>query len=265
MTLKNIHFHFDQLGRKVAIPIHPQRIISLVPSQTELLFDLGLEKRIVGITKFCVHPKESCSQKKKIGGTKKLHLDWIKNLQPDLIIANKEENTKDDIEALAKKYPVWCSNILNLEDAYEMMRKIGEITDTEEKANEIVQDIQNKFDQLSRLPPKKVTYLIWYKPMMAAGKKTFIDELLTKCGFVNAVEETRYPILKNIDTDLVLLSSEPFPFQTKHIPEIKKIFTGAKVELVDGEMFSWYGSRLLYFPDYVNSRFKDLRSSQNPG
>src|ERR1700741_3198050 len=112
-----LRMHFiDQTGRKISIPQIPQRIISLVPSQTELLFDLGLDKEVVGITKFCVHPPEWFQTKTRVGGTKQLKIDLIKQLQPDLIIANKEENVKEQIEELEKHFPVWISDVNNLED-----------------------------------------------------------------------------------------------------------------------------------------------------
>lgn len=265
MTLNTAQSYIDQLGRKVNISSHPQRIISLVPSQTELLFDLGLHDRVIGVTKFCVHPKEECRKKINVGGTKKLHLNKIEALKPDCIIANKEENTKAEIEALAQNYPVWISDIATLEDAYNMMKQIGSITDTADAAQQLVAQIKNNFKFLPSLPPLKVLYLIWYKPLMAAGKNTFIDELLTRCGFINIVEEERYPEVQQFDPDLVMLSSEPFPFKEKHIENIQQIFPKAKIKLVDGELFSWYGSRLKYFPDYVNSKFSELRSSQKPG
>ena len=117
----------DQMQREIKIPNSPQRIISLVPSQTELLFYLGLEKEVVGITKFCVHPREQFKSKTRVGGTKKYHFDRIKKLQPDLIIGNKEENDQTQIEQLAKEYPVWMSDIISFEDALDMIERIGKI------------------------------------------------------------------------------------------------------------------------------------------
>ncbi|MGK7391481.1 MAG: helical backbone metal receptor [Candidatus Cyclobacteriaceae bacterium M2_1C_046] len=265
MTLKPTKHFIDQLDRKVEISSYPNRIISLVPSQTELLFDLGLHERIIGVTKFCVHPKDECRKKINIGGTKKLHIDKIKGLKPDLIIANKEENTKEDVEELAQQFPVWISDIATLEDAYIMMEQIGNITNTEKAADKLVNDIKKNFELLIPLPPIKILYLIWHKPLMGAGKGTFIDELLNRCGFINVVTEERYPEVQQYDPELVMLSSEPFPFKEKHIKSIQEIYPDAKIELVDGELFSWYGSRLKFFPDYVNSKFSDLRSSQKPG
>ncbi|WP_349630857.1 helical backbone metal receptor [Aquiflexum sp. TKW24L] len=129
--------YLDQLNRTISLPNPPKRIVSLVPSQTELLVDLGLRERIVGITKFCIHPKGLKKEKMIIGGTKNFYFDKIESLQPDLIIGNKEENYKEGIEKLAEKYPVWMSDIYTLEDAYRMILGIGELTDTSIKAIQI--------------------------------------------------------------------------------------------------------------------------------
>jgi ABC-type Fe3+-hydroxamate transport system substrate-binding protein len=262
MKPQQIH---DQTGRFISMPAIPHKIVSLVPSQTELLFDLGLEERIAGVTKFCVHPYEKCRSKVNVGGTKKLHLDRIDHLDPDLIIANKEENSKEDIELLARKYPVWISDIISLEDAYQMIRSIGELTGTVRKADRITTDIKAAFDNITCFPPYRVVYMIWRKPLMAAGKATFINTLLESTGLKNAIEEKRYPEIHDLhalNADLIMLSSEPFPFKEKHIEEIKQIAPSTPAVLVDGEMFSWYGSRLKLFPAYASSISTELKSSQ---
>ena len=249
----------DQVGRTVLIPKFPKRIISLVPSQTELLFDLGLDQRVVGITKFCVHPKEWFRTKARIGGTKKLDFNTISDLNPDLIIANKEENNKEDIERLEKDFPVWVSDINNLDSALEMIRLVGEITSTD--ASELVSKIERNFQQLKPFyPEQKTLYLIWKDPYMSAGSDTFISDIMNRFGLKNAVKETRYPKLSEEDIselnpDLVLLSSEPYPFKKKHIQELQQLLPNAEIKLVDGEMFSWYGSRLKLTPSYLNSLF----------
>lgn len=265
MSEKHEKVYTDQIGNEIRLPDYPYRIISLVPSQTELLFDLGINNRIIGITKFCIHPVDEVKKKQKVGGTKKLHLKKIMRLDPDLIIGNKEENTKEDIDFLSEKYPVWVSDITTLKEAFWMMEELGKITGTTATAEGLINEIKEKFSKIEPLPPLKVLYLIWKEPLMAAGKNTFIDELLRICGFENAVSEPRYPEVKSIKPDLIFLSSEPYPFKEKHVKEFQQLFPDSKIILVDGEMFSWYGSRLKYFPDYVNSKFTDLRSSQNEG
>ncbi|MES2062115.1 MAG: cobalamin-binding protein [Bacteroidota bacterium] len=257
---------YDQMNKAVQLQQTPKRIISIVPSQTELLFELGLEDQIVGVTKFCIHPADKVKQIAKIGGTKQLNIQAVHNLQPQLIIANKEENEQSQIEELMQHYPVWISDIQNLPAALDMITKVGEITGTETKAGSLVNKIAQQFHLLQPAQPKlRVMYLIWRKPYMAVGHGTFINSMLQLCGFENAVNTQRYPELNTDDIvaakpDVVLLSSEPYPFAQKHIDEFKQMLPGAKIELVDGELFSWYGSRLLHSPGYFNALIEKLTS-----
>jgi len=231
------------------------RIISLVPSQTELLFDLGLGEEVVGITKFCIHPKEWFEQKQKIGGTKNFWFDKIDALTPDLIIGNKEENYKEGIEELEKKYRVWISDIADYESALNMIREVALITNRKERGEQLIATIRDRFNTLPVFKPLRTLYLIWNKPWMAAGKHTFIDAMLTMLGLQNAVSSSRYPALtsdevKLLNPELVLLSSEPFPFKEQHLNELKELLPHTTVMLVDGEPFSWPGSRMLHAPAY---------------
>lgn len=250
----------DQTGRSVAIPINPKRIISLVPSQTELLHYLALDKKTVGITKFCVHPADWRKNKTSVGGTKILKYGVIDSLEPDLILANKEENSKEDILLLSENYPVWVSDVNSLDDAFEMIRSIGAITNASLAANALTLKIKASFSELNRIPTRRVLYLIWRKPYMAAGKQTFIDDLLGRCGFENVLSESRYPELKpseivRLNPEIVFFSSEPYPFKEHHMNFVQKLLPYAKMQLVDGEPFSWYGSRLLFSVAY----FKKLQ------
>jgi len=246
----------DQMGRKVEVPNSPQRIISLVPSQTELLYDLGLGDRVVGITKFCIHPKNWRSEKTIVGGTKQYHLEKIEGLQPDLIIGNKEENDKAAIEELMLKYPVWMSDIATLEDALTMIRHIGHLVNKTSEAGLIANSIQNSFSGIPMPSRRKSTlYLIWKAPYMAAGKGTFINEMMDCAGFENCIQESRYPNLtlneiKILNPESILLSSEPYPFKEQHLEELKELLPNAEIRLVDGELFSCYGSRLIKSADY---------------
>jgi len=257
---------YDQMNKAVQLQQTPKRIISIVPSQTELLFDLSLDDRIVGVTKFCIHPADKVKQIAKIGGTKQLNIQAIHNLQPQLIIANKEENEQIQIEELMQHYPVWISDIQNLPSALDMITRVGEITGTETKAWSLVNKIAKQFHSLQPAQPKlRVMYLIWRKPYMAAGHGTFINNMLQLCGFENVVNTQRYPELNTDDIvaakpNVLLLSSEPYPFAQKHIDEFKQMLPGVKVELVDGELFSWYGSRLLHSPGYFNTLIEKLTS-----
>lgn len=241
----------DQMGREVTFRYYPERIISVVPSQTELLFDLGLNKEVVGITKFCVHPDEWFRNKERVGGTKKLNIEKIRALQPDLIIANKEENTQEEIELLEKEFPVWLSDITNLPGALNMIQALGQVTGMEGKANKLVEEIVQGFNDLHKAnTPKRVAYFIWRDPWMSIGNDTFIHSMIQTMGWQNVLAgATRYPELtleelKKYQPELILLSSEPFPFKEQHIAEVKAVLPEAEVLLVDGEMFSWYGSRL---------------------
>lgn len=254
----------DPLGNSIPVSFTPQRIISLVPSQTELLADLGLEDHVVGITKFCVHPQRWRKTKTIIGGTKRFDIDLIRSLQPDLIIGNKEENYQEGIETLSRQYPVWMSDIVTLADALNMIRQLGQITNTSFKADKIASDIESSLGKLNMLPALKTLYLIWKNPWMAAAPGTFIHEMMQAAGLENCfLNQTRYPELnteqlKRLNPELILLSSEPYPFQEKHIQELQQLCPNAKILLVDGEMFSWYGSRLLKFPEYLETLRKVL-------
>lgn len=251
----------DQLGREVTINYPPKRIISVVPSQTELLFELGLSTEVIGITKFCVHPASQFKAKTKVGGTKKLNIDLIRSLQPDLIIGNREENTQEDIELLSKEFPVWMSDIYNLEDAMKTITQIAELVDRQPEATYLNHLISAGFTDLQTLAlqlgiDKKVAYMIWKDPYMLAGKDTFINDILMKIGLTNVIRESRYPEidieeLAVLKPDFVFLSSEPYPFREKHVEELNAALPGVKIMLVDGEMFSWYGSRLVKAVQYM--------------
>lgn len=249
------------------------RIISLVPSQTELLFDLGLDEEVVGITKFCIHPKSWFETKTRVGGTKQLNMETIHSLKPDLIIANKEENVKEQVEELAKDYDIWVTDINNLSDATQMIQDIGEMTHTEEKAYQIQKEILQTFAALSKTTTQfkrpKAAYFIWKDPYMVAAGDTFIHEMLFYCGIENVfAKETRYPevdlkSLKARKCSLILLSSEPYPFKEKHQQEIEALLPGIPVLLVDGEMFSWYGSRLSLAAAYFEKLRIKIQSLSN--
>lgn len=253
----------DMLGRDVGFQFPPKRIVSVVPSQTELLHYLGLEEEVVGITKFCVHPESWFRSKTRVGGTKKLNIDVIRELKPDLIIANKEENEREQIEALAKEFPVWISDMHNIPQALQMIQVVGQLTGREGKANELVDEIVVGFTNLQKATtPKRVAYFIWYNPWMSVGGDTFISNMIQTIGWQNVLKhESRYPEidlekLKELNPELVLLSSEPFPFKEKHIEEIKVVLPDADVKLVDGEMFSWYGSRMKEAVGYMSELVK---------
>lgn len=256
MTMRSVS---DQMNRTLQVPGHPERIISLVPSQTELLHDLDLGDRVVGITKFCIHPEAWFRSKARVGGTKQVDMEKVRALKPDLIIGNKEENTQADIEALEQEYPVWMSDVRDLDGALDMIRRVGLLTGTTRRSEALVSGIERAFAGLRPLtPPRSAAYLIWRDPLMVAGGDTFINDMLHRAGFSNAfaLRKERYveitpAELAAADPDMILLSSEPYPFAEKHIIHFNMICPGTPVRLVDGEPFSWFGSRLLHTPAYV--------------
>lgn len=256
---------FDQLGREIQFKIIPSRIISVVPSITELLFDLGLREEVVGITKFCVHPDDWFRTKQRVGGTKQLKIDLIKSMHPDLIIANKEENTQNDIDALSEFTTVYISDIKTMNDAYKMINDVGELVGKNSEAEKLTEKIKTQFQNLitnnQQLLTKKALYFIWREPYMVAGGYTFISEMMLQAGFDNAAKHlSRYPEqtkeqLNELNSSEFFLSSEPFPFKEKHIAELAKNFPGVKITLVDGKMFSWYGSRMKLAPVYFQQLY----------
>lgn len=255
----------DQIGNRITLKGLPQRIVSLVPSQTQLLYDLGLEDRVVGITKFCIHPAHWFASKTRVGGTKTVNIDKVAALNPDLIIGNKEENTAVDIEALQSLAPVWVSDVNTLEDALEMIQHLSEITGRTSQGSQMIQTISKRFTALENrssvhpLKGKSVVYVIWNEPIMAAGTQTFIHDMLERCGLENCIQTSRYPeITGNVKTDFVFLSTEPFPFSETHFPHYQRIFPSAKIVLVNGEPFSWYGSALIEAPRYFEQLLDKL-------
>jgi ABC-type Fe3+-hydroxamate transport system substrate-binding protein len=249
----------DQTGFEINLEKPPVRIVSLVPSQTELLWFLGLEDAVKGITTFCVHPESWYRSKTRVGGTKNPDLEKILDLQPDLIIANKEENVKEHLEHLRQKVPVWTSDVNTFEDALEMINETGKITRTEKKARKLAEDISEAFARPVFSKPRSFIYLIWQNPYMAAGRNTFISSFLEKAGLRNALpgisNDNRYPELsldqiQQSEADLVFFSTEPFPFKPSHLEELKELLSPKSLFLIDGEFCSWYGCRMLQAGDY---------------
>ena len=262
----------DQIGISHYFETSPKRIISLVPSQTELLYDLGLEDKIIGITKFCVHPYHFKSTIKTVGGTKKVHFEKIRLMKPDIIICNKEENTQEIVAELRTICPVWVTDIISIDDNFQMISDFGQLFNCRTEAQKwqdklafALSDFKTFMKDKTRESSwKKVAYFIWKDPYMVAGDDNFINELLKLNRFKNVYQNKgRYPEIElekmelEGNPDLIFLSSEPYPFKEEHVLEIAKYTKHAKIVLVDGEMFSWYGSRLLKAFVY----FKKLQES----
>jgi len=260
--------YIDQLNRKIELTEFPKRIISLVPSQTELLFDLGVGPNVVGITKYCIHPKDKVKKITKVGGTKDFDINKIIALKPDLIIANKEENYKEGIEQLEQKFPVWISDINDLNSSLNMISEVGKLVGKPTEAQNLVFKLNQDFEELATTnsfsESYKTLYFIWKDPFMIAGKDTFIDDILQRINLENSSFENRYPILdkekiKKLNPQIILLSSEPYPFKEKHRIEFAQMLPNAYIRIVDGELFSWYGSRLNYTVDYLKKLQKDIK------
>lgn len=250
----NNRIFVDQMGRSISVPIYPKRIISLVPSITELLFDLGLGENVVGITKFCVHPFNELKNKTKVGGTKKLKLDIIRDLNPCLIIGNKEENVQEQIITLENDIPIWMSDCNSFDEALNLILSIGQICGKEQLSRNLVSKIQEAYVDLNVGKGKSFIYFIWDEPKYIVGKCTFINSMLEKIGFENSCKSIRYPEWKGEQADVIFLSSEPFPFKTEHIINFANLFPKSDIQIIDGEMCSWYGSRMLLAAKY----FKNL-------
>lgn len=249
----------DQVGREVKLPFPPKRIISLCPSITETLFAIELEERIVGRTNFCIHPAGKVASIEKVGGTKKIFIKKIIELAPDLIIAEKEENTKEMVELLEQYYPVYVLDIETYEDGLKAIHVLGEITDRSIQAASLVKAIEEEFNGLQPIVNCRAAYLIWKDPYMAAGHHTYINAVLEKCGFVNVFAGLpgRYPTItleeiEQAKPDVVFLSSEPYPFKETHLEELQQRWPNTIPLLVDGEPFCWHGARMLKAPKYLN-------------
>ncbi|WP_282073171.1 ABC transporter substrate-binding protein [Polaribacter atrinae] len=254
----------DQIGRMLELDKTPKRIVCLVPSLTELLVDLGLKDSIVGVTKFCIHPNYIRQTKTVVGGTKSIHIDKIKALQPDIILCNKEENTKEIVQTCEKIAPTHVSDIFTIDDNLALIKQYGKLFSIESNALKMIAEISLKLTDFKQFiknkETKKVVYFIWKDPWMAVGNTTFINHLLELNKFDNIYQhKERYPEVDleemklNTQLDFILLSSEPFPFKEEHILEIENFTPKAKAILVDGEMFSWTGSRLIKAFDYFKT------------
>ncbi|GGA38119.1 ABC transporter substrate-binding protein [Psychrobacillus lasiicapitis] len=239
----------DHTGRQVNIPATPKRIISICPAITETLFTLGLQDEIVGRTKYCIFPEDIVESVEKIGGTKEVKEDKIRALQPDLILAEKEENTAEIVQVLEKIAPVYVLEVQSIQDSYRFIKTLGTLTNKESEANLLVDSCKTVFPS-SRMQVKNAAYVIWRKPYMVVGGTTYINDVLHTLGFHNpfANEGSRYPAvtpedLSAANLDVLLLASEPFPYQEKHIAEFRAFLPNTKIILIEGEMF-WYGARM---------------------
>lgn len=253
----------DARNRSITFDSPPQQIVSLVPSQTELLAYLDLNEEVVGITRFCERPEHWRSEKTIVGGTKQVDIDTVRELGPDLVLANLEENTPEDVAALDEVASVFVTNVKTVSEALQMIRAVGVITDTTDLTTTLVGRIISRFEALPQFAPLRAAYFIWREPYMTAGGDTYIHDIMVRGGFNNVfASQNRYPevALERLDSmnlDVVLCGTEPFPFHQKDEfrEDLEAALPNTPVEVVDGQPFSWYGPRLLETPSYL----KDLR------
>lgn len=235
-----------------------------MPSQTELLAHLGLYDAVVGITRFCERPEHWRSEKEIVGGTKQVDADTVQALNPDLILANHEENTPEDVEALDAVAPVYVTEVKTVSEALDMIRTVGTLTDTADQTATLVGTIISRFQGLPDFPPLRAAYLIWREPYMTVGGDTFIHDVMQWGGLENIYgNRSRYPEvsldeLSEANPDVVFCASEPFPFhqQDEFTADVRAALPDTAVAVVDGQPFSWYGPRLLDTPSYLT----DLRT-----
>jgi hypothetical protein len=247
------------------------RIVCLVPSITELLVDLGLAEQIVGRTGFCIHPWEVVRQIPKVGGTKDVLMDRVRELAPTHVVVNVDENLKEDAETLAEFVPhVVVTHPQEPRDNLALYRQMGETFGREAEAEALCGRFEKAYARATAgaRSEQRVLYLIWRDPWMTVAPDTFIAETLALFGWrapegVSVLcnpegdkgQRVRYPEVRLADfagrVDRVLLSSEPFHFKPGHIAEVEELVPGAAVSLIDGEMTSWYGSRAIAGLDYL--------------
>lgn len=265
-----MHEVTDQLGRIVTYQFPPKKIISLCPGITETLYALGLEKEIVGRTRYCIFPKETVEGAAIVGGTKEIQLEKIKALHPDLIIVEKEENTQEIVDSLEKFFSVYVHEVQSIEDAHRMIDDLGDICNRQSAATQLTNTIQERFQSLPHVGYKRAAYVIWQNPYMVVGKDTYINSLLEKMGFLNPFTgfPGRYPSITQEDflaanLDYVFLASEPFSFKEKHKKKFQQMLPNSQVMMIDGEMF-WYGGKMVEAATYFDEVFGEweLREQQ---
>jgi ABC-type Fe3+-hydroxamate transport system substrate-binding protein len=246
----------DHLNRTVILKSKPERVVSMVPSLTETLADLGLAENLVAVTRFCKYPSNVVNTLPKIGGPKNINLEKIIDLKPDFVVAVKEENNKKQVLSLAEHVPVFVFDINTLEDSFDMLQLLGTIFEIQEISAQWIKRIKEKLEILKpSVVAEKTLYMIWKKPWMAAGKSTFIGSMMQVAGFNNLISG-RYPEISENEmrkADAILLATEPYHFNENDRKQLQEMFSGTRVIIVDGEMFTWYGTHMLKAFDYFTS------------
>lgn len=254
----------DALNRPVRLASPPRRIVSLVPSITRSLADLGLDEEVVGVTTFCVDPPGWRERKRRVGGTKDVRAERVAELRPDLILANKEENERAQVLALEAIAPVYVTDVATVAQAADLLVRLGALVGREAAGAALAAEVRDGFAALEPGPARRVAYLIWRAPLMVAGGGTLIDDVLARAGLVNVFAgRPRYPAVEEAELrvarpEVLLLSSEPYPFREAHAAELAAVCPGARALRVPGEPFSWWGSRLRETPSYLRSLLAEL-------
>jgi ABC-type Fe3+-hydroxamate transport system substrate-binding protein len=250
----------DASGVALELARPPRRIVSLVPSTTELLCHLGLAEVLVGITAYCVEPRDVVRTKRRIGGEKTPDLDAIRALAPDLVIANLEENVRDHVAALrASGIPVWVTYPRTVADTIRFIRETGVVTGAEARAGALADEIEALHRAtraaLAGRPPVRVFYPIWREPYMTIGRDTYVHDVLGAVGAANVFgDRDRYPTVTLAEMaarapEVIVLPDEPFRFRRAHVadfeafPDVPAVKHG-RIHLMDGKIFSWHGPRL---------------------
>lgn len=238
------------------------RVVSLVPSLTETLHDLGAH--LVGRTRFCIHP--ATLNVPIVGGTKQIDVPRVLALKPDLVVANREENTREMVEALLPHVRVQVTEIATLSDALDAITLLGDATGTASRAKELRNRLAEALTALPQCPPRRVAYFIWKDPWMTVGGDTFVHQMLSTVGLTNVFgAQHRYPAVTQNEVeearpDVLLFSSEPYPFKEQHLAGWREWLPHVPCLLVDGEAFSWYGTGLLRTFPYWETLSRQMRS-----
>lgn len=253
-----------------------RRIVSLVPSLSEALFALGLGDRVVGVTDWCVHPAAEVAALPKVGGTKNPSLARLFELEPDLVIANQEENRERDVEKVREAgIPVWVTYPRSVADAIALLRDLAELGPPSERAERLLASIERAHRRALDEPPERrvrVFCPIWKKPWMAVGGDTYADDLLSLCGGDNVFRERaerRYPLVEEEEIvaaapEVVLLPDEPYAFGAREVEELSRLAIPAaasrRIHCVDGTWISWYGPRIGRALEELRKRIAPLES-----
>ena len=262
----------DALGDELRLGGPAKRIVSLVPSISESLIELGAGGTLVGITNYCVHPAAAVASIAKVGGTKGFAFDKIAALTPDLIIANKEENRKHHIDKLRESYPVFVTYPRTVGEAIDMVGDLGTLTGTVERAQAFAaayQEIISRGPPGQHAAPLRTACLIWRDPWMAAGPGTYMSDLLETVGFqiVFTDDDGRYPetTLEAIierTPQVIILPDEPYEFAEKDQKDVERVLVEkghrARVVLMDGSYLTWFGTRTLPGLRYLHGLRREL-------